>query len=958
MVENVSDSLRPLLSLADQKSLNLSAKMFEKVTTQAASPVLPIAITAEEARVARESLLGPAAEETDLLDIAESSFRTGAKEASDIFTGRERTNEALRLEADIESGVTPEGRQRILTDKTNAAVEAMAEASLAFDEGDFVGGAARSVEAIGKSFLAGPALLAESAKVVPEIAAGAALTATATGAPAGIAFLGKKIFQAGKAVDKLVESVQKVKKAKKATSRLDKIKAAAKTLPKTAGQMSVVTATITQSQIADFREKHGENPSPERIAGMYALNLSTMVLEGGIIKNLFVPKFKKEFFKEVRTTVSNMGKGSNLAQIFKRAGGGALKVAKAGGAEAGQEYLQTWAEIINTEIGPEAAKNFLESASKEIGNKNNKLQAKIGALLGLGAGGTARAAISAPTVVAGGAVDLTKATAKGAAKIAVGTTKIIGRGAQAVTNKTSLAVLNEEERAELVKEHGVRTGIFEEKSKDLDTSIAAVDSSTTIADLQSNDQIKNQVDKLQRERTDTTDDLSDPDKLQAFKDDLVSRFKADQLTLKTELETSNIGRVVKKAGENVVTKSIAKAQALLKDVPIEEITKVAKQYGKATVKAIKEIRSSTARGVIELGLREGTSASKTILEASRNLSVHDLERVTAVLAQKDTKLGRKLAKVLKDKKASLERFGQRNKNLTNKDNIPFPLRKVAKANIVLDDQVESIGKIINDTLNGTIADLPALEAIEAAVAAYKKSDAFKNQTNNALDAVSMAAIAKKLKRASDKIRKPLRNKAKKKLQSIGKDIKKEGLIPFFADTAVVKKTAELMDSETAKDFIAKIKKRIPDLPELQTEEGAAAFEKQIDDALQTVADTAQTVKEVVTGPRKPKKANSKIRKFATTFETTIKQSPEGALAAVDQFIVQLKANDVETRQDFLDLIEEFPGLAENVPFFKKLDNAYPTDIVTDEITDNLATEIMTEEEVVEQYQKDNPGCPI
>lgn len=927
-----TDPFRPLLSLADQKSLLVREKLGEKKVAAAESPLLQ---TALDSRAARERLLSG---EAGLLEIAQSSLFRSRENIFDLISGNEQTSSAVQEYADYKAGITPEDRQRLVTSDQEKVTQSLAG-------GDYLG-------ALGNALLAAPGTLADSANVIPEIAAGAAATALTGGIAAPIA--GAAIF--GRRAKKAIDTGSKIAKAVKL----------AKASMKTAGQMSIVTAQMTQTQVNDFREKHGENPTTSRIAGMYALNLSTMMLQGTILKQLFIPKFKSEIVKEVKTVVKNMGKGSNFVQLGKRIGSGAMKAVAAGGAEAGQEYLQTWAEIINVEIGPKDSGKFFEAMSREIGDKDNKLQALVGGFLGAGAGGLARVSISAPAIAAGGALDLTKATAKGVAKTTIGTAKLVTRIAQKQTSKASLKVLSEEERAVLRKTHETESVVAQEKTADIDRKIEIVKDAIIITDMHKDEGLKALVDEVQRDRGLTTADLDDQKKFNAFKDDVLSKFRAQKTVLEETVRLSNIGRIIKKSGENVVDKSVAAAQAVLEDIPIEELITKAKKsvvdFSDQAVEAVKELRSSTARGMVDLGLKEGIASIKTLKKAAEALDLDELQRVTAILAQKDTKLGAALEKVVKKKKAAQEWFSQRNANLTTEETLSETISNVAKTQKLTNDQAASVASALQKTLAGKIGDLASLEAIESVMNTYKESSAYRNKIPGALDAVTIEVLERKLKKASDRIRKPRRVEAKAEMDKVVAEIQKKGLIEYFKESGAVKKAAELLEAANTSEFMTKLKKKIPDmpdLPDLSTEEGIVEFENTVEKHFNKAV---KVVKETVVGPERVKRKvePGKLRDKLALAATALKgEGADVALSLADKLIVELDAAGYDTQEDLADLLAEFPEFAENEEFSAKLLEAFPSPMVMSEESDNVPMkETSTDEEIDKQYLEDNPGCAL
>ena len=955
-----TDPYQPIFSptLAAQKKAGLQQKLIDKEQKIAPAPVIPaIDDPAVAASLASAQFdFDPAASNSNLIDIAQSAIYQGNRRLYDLATGRtDRLESDLQAEGDLARGVTQEARDRFITDP-NARVDA----SLA--EGDHIGAL------VGSVFDAGPGNLANSANVLTEIAA-TALAARASPVlgrtVGGALFGGKKVAKGAETTIDAIDRVKAAKKIEKSKTTADRIAQAAKTVVRTARDASVAAAGITQSQISQSREKHGIDPTRGEKIAFYFSNLATMSGQVGVIKHFIVPKFKKEFFKEVKNVAANITRGSSLLHAAQRVGQGAGKILAAGTAEFGQEYVQTWVEIINVEIGPREGKNFLEEVAKQLNDSGNQDQAKLAAFLGFGAGAVAKGTVAAPSIAAGTTLDLTKASAKGVVNTAVGASKLVGRGAQTLANNASLKVLNAEERQQLVDQNERDKIIVKQKTADIDRKIDLVTSANTIAELQGTKDLSRIVDQLQRARKESSLDLDSPAALKAFKDEVISNFKAQKAKIIAVQEGSNIARIVKKAGKNAVDKSVAKAQALLKEVPLDELlqaVETAKEFGEASVEAVKQIRSSTARGVLDLALREGSKASKTILKAASNLEVNDLERIAAVVSEKDQPLAKQIRTLIAAKKKGQRQFNQRNSNLITAETVDKSLIALNRSKVLSNDQASAIGTVINETVNGKISDLASLEVVEKAIKILEKSESFQKQTDGSLKPVDLAAIKSKLKQASKKIRKPITTAAKAKLKAAKKEIKKVGLLEYFSDAAVVTKTAELLESETVTDFVAKIKKTLPNLPDLETEEGIEAFEKQISKTFDKVAETAQTAKEIVTGPAPEQKTieqGSKLHQLVKIAEKALtkKKSAKQIFDNFPFFVEELKKAGYETRDDIAALFAEFPKLADNQKFVANLLVVFPADDVTTEQTDKLATEERSDAAKLEQFEKDNYGCP-
>ena len=73
----------------------------------------------------------------------------------------------------------------------------------------------------------------------------------------------------------------------------------------------------------------------------------------------------------------------------------------------------------------------------------------------------------------------------------------------------------------------------------------------------------------------------------------------------------------------------------------------------------------------------------------------------------------------------------------------------------------------------------------------------------------------------------------------------------------------------------------------------------------------------------------------------------------------MKSSGIETRADFELFIKAYPGIQENVPVFKEIDEAYPHTVYATEIFDNFKTRAAaTLQNVKDWYTDSFPECPI
>ena len=955
-------------SLAETKLSNVSEKLLEKKYAIAPLVAAQEVQSDENSRVAAMFSSGGLAGGENYWDVAQSSVHQAGGHVSDLITGNVRTNQEVLEAGDEFAGLSAQGRERMVTAPQQLVADELGQGNY-WDAAAELPGAAMGT-------------IADSAGSIVEIGGTAAALALGTvAAPAvvgavGLASLGKKLYSGVKVADKAIDVVRASKKAGMLAKTANVTKAALKAAPKAAAQVSVATADMTQRQVNTYRENFGEDPTAENVVGMYAANLGTMVFQPGIVKGLFVPAFKKQIKSEIVNITKNLVKGSNILQLAKRVGSGMLKVGAAGLAEGTQEYMQSWVEVLNTKIGPEDTGKFLEAVSREIGDKDNQLQSLLGGYLGSSAGGGIKAVTTVPAVAAGGAVDLTKATAKGTVKV-VG--KVAGKAASIATdstNKASYALLNEEDRSVLRETDAREKVVADQKVAVLQTRIDTIDKASSIEDLMADPILANKVKEIAGNNT-TTEELAQPKMLAKIKAKLMAETKGEQGIIKASAYSGEKARLLNKVGSKIADSVSTKAKKLLKDVPVEQIVESVKDMSEKSVAAVKGIRSSTARGVIELGMREGMKSSNIIVAAAKDMEVGDLKKVVTVLTENNPELGAKLQKTYDNKVKALKQLGQLNDNVINESNVDSVLKEAAASSSVSNNQSASVFNKITEAVNGKISDVAALDIVEAAVAKYKESESFKSGANKA----SMAVLDRRLAKQSKKVRDPLVQQAKAKAAAIVSKITDKGVLPYIKDTVAASKIAELLDTNpTIQEFKAKAKAliaKLPDLegmPDITTPEGMAEFDASIEKAYnastEAVTSAAKVVKEAVVGkdPEKAKKKAS-FSKTLSMLEGNIANIPKevqedsiGSIIAPD-IVSQLKAAGLNTLSEVQEFLSSYPVISKSATIDALIKKEFPSEnenVFNEEPdVDSQPVSEMVKAKAVELYNKINPAeCKI
>lgn len=154
-----------------------------------------------------------------------------------------------------------------------------------------------------------------------------------------------------------------------------KIKAVGKLgnyLSKNAGLASVI-GQETNAQAEDFEKENGEKVSTMKLAEMTAMNTVMFSLDRLAFKDVLG---LKDSLKATVTALPN----SSKAQILKKVVTAASSTAIAGAKEGGQEYLQTWGEILNV------SDTDMQGYVSQFSNEENQREALTGGIMGAGAG--------------------------------------------------------------------------------------------------------------------------------------------------------------------------------------------------------------------------------------------------------------------------------------------------------------------------------------------------------------------------------------------------------------------------------------------------------------------------------------------------------------------------------------------------------------------------------------------
>lgn len=774
----------PVLSLLEQKKQRLSSSAIEK----------EVRLDPQAGLDAYNSLLGT--EDGSVTDLAEASmYRAGGNLAdvgrtvsNKIFdTGFDDTAETGWSNpeiADQEAGVSVEQRQAFQADQ-HKVLENVAD-------GDVLG-------AIGSAAKVGLPTLMDSAATMAELAAGTAVTAATAGA--GSVLLAKKVKDTAKAATNIAEAYSKIKDAKKASKAgtiLDKSIKAIKSAPKVAGQHSLMTADLVQQQRNEYKETYGEEPSAERLATMTALTLATSAVEMSIFKSIAVPKIGRakvveegkvvedaklmqQFVAEGQRLIGYVDE-SALKSIAKRAASGVVSMAKAGGMEAGQEYVQTWAEILGVHAGSAESIGLLEDTLAQF-TKENSDQAITGALLGAAAGGTAKAISTVPAVAAGTTADVTKGVVKAASnKLAqIADEKSAGLMTQAQRDKLTLEYERDvAKHEELVKENFRKTEVLKEV--------------TSLEELQ--DEV------VRAEITDLAkgEDLNDPVVFEKKVNALIRGYKADAATSKVTPKTKRGYETLKAVSAKLATDAV-EATGVTKEDLASAVDK-AKELGIATVEDLKSFNTSATYGLVEAALSYSENKSRQGLTALNNATAKHSPAVIRKMAKIVEAKAPETAKALESKALQKEENEKarnlRTDKLVNFKELP---RSIKDSTAALKSSAISLASDISDTMKGVPESIEVVKAMELALKNYVEHEAEKGKVNKGLSENEIAGYKEDLAAARERFEKSsVKGKAKAAAKTVNEKVESSPKAK-----AVVEKT---------KDLAGKAKDKVPTAEEV------------------------------------------------------------------------------------------------------------------------------------------------
>jgi hypothetical protein len=606
--------------------------------------------------------------------------------------------------------------------------------------------------AFGKAIPEAFGVIADSGSSLVEMAAGA-LAAPIGGA--GVALLAKKAKNTFDLIGKIDDSYDKAKESIKAVKFAKDL---AGTVAKKSTQASVLTADLVQQTKVEYEQETGEKMSPQRLAGTTVAILATSAMQIQSVKMLYLPgsksfvgnTVKQKFTNEMKQMSKYLDQGA-VKSIAKRIGGGLGAVFVAGGAEAVQEYSQTWAQILSVHMDPEEAGGLFASAYKELNDQDNQNEADVAAILGAVAGGGIKSTLSAPGLAVGAVADVAVATGD----------KIVKSSYNAARDRLNPA----DQEADIEERKNLRAA-----AQEIQTESARKVS--VVADSGNFQNVTDEAVKAEMVRVAAGRDLSDPKVFESVSNKLVRSYKKDSVNALTEEKLQNgfiAGRkVVKRVGDDFA-KILDLAPEEIEAVKNYVVSKVesTKEFGQAFADDIKNFKSSATLGVAEAAVdfisesvEENTK--KGVKYANSKESVQKLkgrlESLNSVSAARSLATSletnspdnsknavREIRSWADQKEKDQKRVNLKNDSALTYDNLGDSVKEASQAGATVTNP-RALSIELSNARKGSIEDMETLQSLENALENYKKTD-FSKTGEATLSETAVKNIARKLSKA-------------------------------------------------------------------------------------------------------------------------------------------------------------------------------------------------------------------
>jgi len=503
---------------------------------------------------------------------------------------------------------------------------------------------------------------------------------------------------------------------------------------------------------------------------MIALN----TIQFGIFKKLYVPgkngikkdvRAVKEYVKDITKVLGNVPKKYGQ-QVLNRVYGKFKDISQAMGAEAGQEYLQTWHEILSVKM--EAAD--LASFEKEFFKAENIDEATFGLLAGGTSGATIKGAASVPGLATGTALDAT-----------LGATQGVAQYAKNKAADASFAILPEEQRAKIKKQYKRDALAVKKFKENKETQIAELVAATSIAGIKSEETLA-EFKAYQQAKNITDETLKDPDAFKKIANKITAIFKASVIEREANLEATNAGRITKRSAENITKGTVDTIKkvtdAVLTPENIAKVKAFASTAGNAAIEAVKNIESSAGVGLVlhASGYTNNLTRkqAKELKKFAEKTGTEELRSAIRVFKIKNPEVAYRLEQALEARKIAENAFASP-KNEINRDTIPKGIKGVLAGDTIDNISGIAIANDFHNTItNSRIADLPTVRSIANALRIYRRSDAYKNQEEGSISKSDMAILQKQLtdrKNSLNKLKKATKG-AKSVTGTVGKVVTK------------------------------------------------------------------------------------------------------------------------------------------------------------------------------------------
>ena len=604
-------------------------------------------------------------------------------------------------------------------------------------------------------------------------------------------------------------------------------------------------------------------------------------------------------------------------QVAVRVLNNTKRVTQAAGAEAGQEYLQTWHEILAAKMDSAS----LASAIEEVKKGGNIDQSFFGFLAGGAAGGITKGVISTPGLVTGVALDT-----------AVGTVQSTAQFVKDKSIDASFKVLSEKERADLKKTYDKEVAVHEEVSKIRTAKIDELKNAASIADVKDEESL-NEIKAIQEAKNITDESLKDPEVFKAITNALQAKFKAAIATDKTILEGSDLARAAKRSIENVTKGTVDTIKKAVDTVvtpeTVEKAKAIAKTVSDAAVDVVTNFSSTAAAGLIVAGSEYSKNKTRKQLNAIKKIAedveLEDLQSATKILkkAKLDPRVETALNSIIDKKTRALASFTPDKKEI-NKNSIPTSIQAVIAGDKITKDNGRVIaGELHNAITNSRIADMETLNAVRKAFKAYRASPHYNSNEAGSISATDMAKLHKQLVAHHKKLNKV--SKTVKVATKVGKTVGKatiKGVTTVAKKVGSVTKKAATDAFESAKDYVESNKTTI--------EEAIDNLGDLADTAVNKTTDLIDSVTNLAT-TKKLQKLDQQITNSANVAEI-MSQLPE--------IIQNLIESGITTKEDFVKFLSEaapklsaLPGISDViVKGYEKALKAFQTDADADTLT--------------------------